>query len=284
MKKKLTLSLIATSMIAFLLTGCQKNAKDPYEMGDADAYRVEKMIVPADMLVASNRRILPIRNTTQHIPYATQPAPHVTAGTSDTLTFTYNSMDNPVRIVHSMGIGENVLFKYDKWNRLSEYINIYPNGAGDYWHRYAYDKMNSDRIIADTAFRDFFSVNGTMVSYNDIDLMVFKYDTQDRISQSAEYVLGDTIVTNYTYDGRGDLQNGSIYDNKLNNHLTNKIWMFIDRDYSLNNPVNNGVYIYNKAGLPVTINTNPQSAAGFEFIVIGYPFAISKVSIIYSTR
>jgi hypothetical protein len=284
MKKKLTLSLIATSMIAFLLTGCQKNAKDPYEIGDADAYRVEKIIIPPEQMLASNRRTVHVPTAGRFMTYATQPALQApTPGTSDTMVFAYNSAGNPVSITHLMNIGENVLFHYDRFNRLSEYINIYPNGAGDYWHRYTYDINN--RIVADTAFRDFYSVGGTMVDYGDIDLTVFKYDIQGRISQSTEYVLGDSSVSNYSYDAKGDWQNGSTYDNKLNIHLTHKNWMFIDRDYSLNNPVNNGVYTYNKAGLPVTINTNtPTHAAGFTFTVIGYPFHVSSVSIIYSTR
>jgi hypothetical protein len=69
----------------------------------------------------------------------------------------------------------------------------------------------------------------------------------------------------------------------LNIHRTNTIWMFIDRDYSINNPVDNGSDTYNSVGLPISISTNNTSVPpGFTFIIIGYPFGITNASIVYS--
>lgn len=282
MKKTQTLSRIAPIIMALTLVACQKTGRDPYQPVEAGHYRIEKIIVPADQLVASNRRAVHVPTAGRFMTYALQPAARLLAGTSDTMVFAYNSAGNPVSMTHVKDFGaENALFKYDYLNRLSEYMNIYPNGAGDYWHRYTYDLNN--HIIADTAYRDFYAENGKMLDYGDIDLTTFKYDTYGRITRSTEYVLGDTNVVNYSYNANGDWQNGSTYDNKLSLHLINKNWMFIDRIYSLNNPVNNGVYTYNTAGLPLTINTNNLSeVAGFTFTVIGHPFGFTKAIYIYS--
>ena len=236
------------------------------------------------MLVASNA-ITRRPYIAQNIPVKAQHVTNVAPGASDTLIFTYNAAGNPVSITHSMDIGDNHLFRYDAFGRLSQYINIFPNNlAGDYWHKYTYAPGSINRIIADTAFRDFVSSNGQLIAYNDIDLTVFAYDGEGRVSQSTEYVLGDTIVRHFVYDASGNLQgNGSVYDNKLNLHRTNKIWMFIDRDYSINNPVDNGTDTYNNEDLPITIATNDASVtAGFEFTVVGYPFAIKNAIINYS--
>ncbi len=280
MKENLTLCLVSSCMLAlFLVTGC---TKDPATGGESPC-QIQKIVIPSHLLVASNR-VKPIPYIARNIPYKVQSTSNITPGASDTLTFTYNTWRNPVSVTHRMNIGDNILFKYDKWNRLTEYINIYPGGTGgDYWHKYTYDKVNTDRIIADTAFRDFISSNGELTFYNDIDLTIFKYDSLGRISQTTEYVLGNTIVRLYNYDTQGNLQRpGSLFDNKPNIHLTNKIWMFLDRDYSINNPVDNESYTYNGNGFPITINNSASVAPGLGFIVIGYPFAITRASIYYS--
>lgn len=282
MNTKLPFRFTLASIIALvLLAGCKKNSNDPPPLPSC---KVQRIIIPSNMLVASNSvRRMPY--IAQNIPHKTSYAPNIIPGAADTLTFTYNKSGNPVSVIHQMDIGDNMLFKYDKWDRLSEFIDIYPSGtAGDYWHKYSYDGVNSDRIIADSAFRDFTSQNGKLISYNDIDLTIFAYDAYGRIIQSTEYVLGNTIVTQYNYDSQGNLQkSGSVYDDKINIHLTNKIWMFLDRDYSVNNPVDNGNYTYNSVGLPISIMTNSSSVtAGFQFIVVGYPFYISNDLIDYS--
>ncbi|MES1249256.1 MAG: hypothetical protein ABUL46_01155 [Chitinophaga rupis] len=268
--------------------GCNKNTADiPDKIPDKNdkgSCQVQRIIIPASLRVATNR-VRPSAYIAQKIPFKTSHVSSIPSGAADTLVFTYDKSGNPISVIHQMDIGDNSLFNYDKKGRLSEYINIFPsNTAGDYWHRYTYDGKKGDQIIADTAFRDFTSSNGKLVSYNDIDLTTFQYDSYGRIIQSTEYVLGDTITRKYTYDGQGNLVHaGGIYDHMVNIHLTNKNWMFIDRDYSLNNPVDKGSYTYNSTGLPISIMTNSDSVmAGFQFIVIGYPFNISSDLIDYS--
>ena len=281
MRKSLAVNLLPAVLLALLLTtACEKaRINDPLP-----PCQITRIIIPSNLLVASNR----IVEQRTYIPkrIASRPqhtAAFVPAGVADTIDFTYNQYNNPVTMKHKRDIGENALFRYDASNRLSEYINIYSNGAGDYWHRYAYDKVKTFRVIADTAFRDFVSNNGKLVDYNDIDLTTFKYDSYDRIIQSTEYVIGDTIVRNFSYDASGNRQySGAIYDMKPNIHLTNSIWMFIDREYSVHNPIDNESYTYNTTGYPTTINNASFVVPGFAFIIIGYPFAITKATFNYS--
>ncbi|HTI10217.1 MAG TPA: hypothetical protein VL832_16735 [Puia sp.] len=285
MNRRLLLCFTAVCVLgAFPFAGCNKNVSDTPDKTvdkvkeDKGSCQVQRIIIPASLRVATNR-VRPLRYIAQNIPYKTSHVSNIAAGVADTLDFSYDKSGNPLSVIHRMDIGDNSLFTYDKKGRLSEYINIFPsNTAGDYWHRYAYDGKKGDQIIADTAFRDFTSSNGKLLSYNDIDLTTFQYDDYGRIRQSTEYVLGNTIVRQYTYDAQGNLVHpGGTFDNKVNIHLTNKTWMFVDRDYSLNNPVDNGSYAYNSVGLPISIITNSSSVtAGFQFIVIGYPFNISN--------
>jgi len=62
---------------------------------------------------------------------------------------------------------------------------------------------------------------------------------------------GFSLVNSYSYNADGNLA-GHDYDDKINYHRTNRVWMFIDRDYSVNNPVI-ATYEYNDFGLPTRI-------------------------------
>lgn len=280
MRKILAVALFPTSLLAlFLTTACEKaRINDPLP-----PCQVTRIIIPSSVLVAANRieqrTYIPkrIASRPQH------PATNMAPGVSDTIDFTYNQYNNPITMKHRRDIGENAIFRYDASHRLTEYINIYSNGAGDFWHKYTYDKIKTDQIIADTAYRDFISSNGQLVDYNDIDVTTFKYDSLYRIVQSVEYVSGDAILRSYTYDANGNRQySGAIYDNKPNLHLTNGIWMFIDREYSLHNPIDNESYTYNSTGYPATISNTQFVVPGFGFITVGYPFAITRASFNYS--
>ena len=66
-----------------------------------------------------------------------------------------------------------------------------------------------------------------------------RYDNPNRILQDStvyNYYHLPANVQNYAYDQHGNLAGTSkMYDNKLNPRRANAIWMFIDRNYSLNN-------------------------------------------------
>ncbi|MBS1604643.1 MAG: hypothetical protein JST42_18400 [Bacteroidetes bacterium] len=280
MRKVLALALFPVCLAAlFLTTACEKaRVNDPLP-----PCQVTRIIIPGSVLVAANRveqrTYIPkrIASRPQH------PTTTTTPGVADTIDFTYNQYNNPVTMTHKREFGENAIFRYDASNRLTEYINIFSNGAGDFWHKYTYDPVKTNLVIVDTAYRDFVSSNGQMTDYNDIDVMTFQYDSLDRITQSVEYVNGDTVLRSYTYDANGNRQYaGAIYDNMPNIHLTNGTWMFIDREYSLHNPIDNESYTYNGSGYPTSINNTQSVVPGFGFIIIGYPFAITQASFDYS--
>jgi len=89
-----------------------------------------------------------------------------------------------------------------------------------------------------------------------------KYDQEGRVIQIfvpyiPPLVFPDTLITGHTqditYDAKGNAE-GSTYDNKINYHQTNKVWMFIDDQYSVNNPFH--IDEYDVHGLPVKFNFN----------------------------
>jgi len=277
-------------IVIVLLPGCNKlDSTAALTTDEVVPCQVQQMVYPpltSEALARDRARVV-----MQLGPNAPVPAPTSSSGNNDTAIFTYNALGNPVSIVHQKVIGDNFFFKYDHANRLTDFIVAYayaPADGGDQWHRYSYDPHNTTRIIADTDYISYETDNGTIASYDGIELTTFEYDAQNRISKTTEVVLAvdidDTIVTAYTYDSRGNLEtSGAVYDNKVNVHRTNKIWMFLDNDYSVNNPVDNGTYTYNQGNLPVTIAVSSSSLVpGFDFMVIGYPNGIRSASIGYS--
>lgn len=289
MKKSMPLLQAAAvcMMVIVLVPGCNKiDSTAASTTDEVVPCQVQQMIYPPltleDLARARTRTVMQIS------PEAVAAA----VTNNDTAVFTYNTLGNPVSIIHQRDIGEdNLFFKYDHANRLTDFIIAYANAAadgGDQWHRYSYDPHNTTRIIADTDYISYETDNGTITSYDGIELTTFAYDAQNRISKTTEIVLADdiddTLVTAYTYDSHGNLEtSGAVYDNKVNVHRTNKMWMFLDKDYSVNNPVDNGTYTYNQGNLPLTIAVSSSSlVAGFDFMVIGYPNGQRNVTIGYS--
>ncbi|HEY4287051.1 MAG TPA: hypothetical protein VGN00_08135 [Puia sp.] len=182
----------------------------------------------------------------------------------DTLKFSYNAVGNPVTIMRKQtGTSRlNYFFRYDNKNRLTNLIGSYgtiPGTSPEVWNKYFYD--GSGRIVLDSVY--FFGevVNGqpTTGEYGNAWAVKYEYDAKDRITKYS-YVLGANpyYVETYAYDASGN-RTGDSYDSKVNFHQTNKIWMFLDRNYSVNNPVTKASYTYNSTGLPVTINVTSDN-------------------------
>lgn len=176
-----------------------------------------------------------------------------------TALFTYNIHGNPVKItVNNAGSGNpNRIFKYDGFNRLKEYRGEYLNNNFEYWYRYAYDAMS--RVVADTQYT--LGVLGPEpTNFFDRRVTNYTYDAYNRIIQTSTVSTvfpGPPVVKNYIYDAMGNLvRPGVVYDNKLNVHRTNKVWMLIDKDYSINNPFTADTYNTNK--LPLSITLAPE--------------------------
>jgi hypothetical protein len=174
--------------------------------------------------------------------------------------FEYDSKGNPTKVTPSY-FGTNYpvqLFRYDKKGRLTDYIGTDPWLTGfEFWHVYVYD--NKNRIIRDTAH--IWGRYGDVPHDDRLDLMfvnAFEYDSQERIIKSTlTFPLHPQIVAvqTYNYNNAGNLiEPGAVYDDKVNIHRTNSIWMFIDRNYSVNNSW--PIPVYNNYGLPTVVGTD----------------------------
>jgi hypothetical protein len=178
----------------------------------------------------------------------------------------YDEYENPIAITApEIGTGHPYLtFKYDSWHRLREYRGEYLGGGFEFWHFYGFDL--SGRIGVDTLYT-FGELANPQINYDLRIISKIEYDNQNRIVKTITEVEGSDFKyeANYTYDAAGNLtyppDRGVTYDNKVNLYRINDIWMFLARDYSMNNP-----YIadaYNSSGFPTVINTNsgiPNSA------------------------
>lgn len=178
-------------------------------------------------------------------------------GSTQEAVFSYNRLGNPVTVTLSqVGTAQpHLLLRYDDQNRLTECIGHYGNGFFDSWSKYYYD--DKDRIAYDTTY---WWGEGTdePLSYYGKQLQRYEYDARNRITKvTIERIEpgAPPQVLSYAYDTRGNLvRDGVEYDNKINIHRTNKIWMFLGRDYSLNNPFTADTY--NTNHLPLTMNAS----------------------------
>lgn len=179
-------------------------------------------------------------------------------------SFSYNSKGNPVNILTNKQLGTslyNMHFRYDKRHRLTTFYGEFniPGVPLDFFdlHKYGYDSKN--RISKDTFYfsgGSFSDVeNGTKTP---IAFYFYEYDHKDRIIKVRTINYPDTEfeyewIDNFQYDGNGNLiVPGRVYDNTINMARTNSIWMFLRRDYSVNN--SNAIERVNRFGLPILLN------------------------------
>lgn len=235
MKKMFSSAITAAVLSLLLFSSCKKSGKDLSAPAE--------ILAPPNEQKAKHCKITSI--TTSDAAWAFTSA-----------VFEYNQKGNPVTVTPAnIGTGTpRHEFRYSNNHLLTEYIGAYTNGFFEFWYKYQYD--NQRRIIRDTQF-----VFGQYLQQPTNPFYVrvtdYVYDAQDRIIQTTTTQLQpgpDVFVRNYAYDALGNLT-GRVYDDKVNLHRTNKIYQFIDRDYSVNNPVApNG---YNEAGLPTGYNAPP---------------------------
>lgn len=187
-------------------------------------------------------------------------------GIRDTLVFTYDRLGRPVSALRNdVGTGSpNFLFRYDSRGNLQDYIGAYANGGAEFWTRYTYSKDN--RTVWDTTYSlvsQYTVWPPTNFSAELVATAIKKYDVQGRLIQIftpyiPPIVFQDSVYIghyqDYTYDANGDLEDqGATYDDKINFHRTNKVWMLVDDQYSVNNPF--PIDAYNGYGLPVKFNS-----------------------------
>ena len=200
--------------------------------------------------------------------------------TNDVMQFTYNSFGDPVSVTRLLGTHTghpNFVFKYDEKNRLIEFIGHYNNSVfAEFWHKYFYDKDGN--IVLDSGYIFPRVVNGFPENAHIQQLTYYTYDNQQRIiKDSTVFSTSATAsVHTYTYDARGN-KTGVSYDDQVNLNRTNKIWMFINRDYSINNPFK--ADSYNLLGLPTSLNL-PSHERLFGFLGT----SLSKAQINYECK
>jgi len=169
-------------------------------------------------------------------------------------TFTYNKWGNPIKVdVTNVGTGNPIYeFKYDGQQRLIQTIAFYSNGAIDFLQKYKYD--NNNLISSDsTYYNGTYGVSGPENFFGK-GIDIYGYDANRRLilvtSHITAFGFTNTLIKNFLYDADGNLS-GFNHDLKMNINRTNKVWMFLNRNYSVNNTF--VADSYNNSGLPTKI-------------------------------
>jgi len=189
------------------------------------------------------------------------------------LDFKYNHRGDPISIElfpARPGIPD-FLFRYDNQHRLLDFVSAYKNNHYEQWHRYVYE---GTVVVRDTARVFGEIVNGEPIPSEQFTTYVvtnYEYDSYNRIVKSSFIFQTSpeilTQISSYTYNAAGNLVHYKVvvpeknfiireefynnYDNKTNIHRTHKVWMFIGRDYSINNRIQ--AQAYNQYGLPLKL-------------------------------
>ena len=188
---------------------------------------------------------------------------------------TYNAVGQPVSIEFDRSClsgspAASYLFRYDAAQRLTDFIEACDTYFNR-WHVYKYN--GSGQIVLDSIYMKG-NLDGNPPYESDRDdlarYVAYTYDAKDRIARAIEYIKAPnegggtteyTDTTYYNYNSDGNLiRTGATYDDKINICRTNKIWMFINRDYSRNNYM--AATSYNSKGLPLEF---PTSYSNFPF-------------------
>ena len=211
-------------------------------------------------------------------------------GETDTLTFTYNAWGDPISVIRTKpGTGSpNFFFHYDKKHRLTESVGAYGNtileNGLESWNIYFYDSL--DRIIKDSLYIFPELSNGHPIRglHGTVSIYFFEYDSKDRVSRVVLNMQGapQPMIDTYSYDEHGNLT-GSSYDNKINFRRTNDVWMFMDRNYSVNNALVAN-YAYNQFGLPTKIDVLPESLYQSFTFSPPNPVSFTNATIEYSCK
>lgn len=182
---------------------------------------------------------------------------NISYGDTVTAEVAYNSWGDPVSVTPDLirtGMPQ-YLFRYDSRHRLTDNIGAYSNGYYEQWRRYVYDSNN--RIIRDTSYSFGLLNDRTNTEYGPY-VTTYDYDSKGRVIHTSMLFLNHPyppFELTYNYDPDGNLVLPDVvYDNKINFRRTNKVWMFVGHNYSVNNgkPVSG----YNDKGLPLKLANN----------------------------
>jgi hypothetical protein len=183
--------------------------------------------------------------------------------------FTYDNHNNPLTVFfNNTTTGENgthFTFMYDNQKRLSRCYMHYDINYKEYawYNKYIYG--SNGKIVADTTWLERTEQDPEIEPTPETDsysLSFYTYDAQGRIIKFERFDEGAQvpyISQTYSYDANGNMvRPGFTYDNKVNFMRTNKVWQFINRDYSKNNPI--PAVSYNNAKLPKEFDTTATTS------------------------
>ncbi|MFT3948697.1 MAG: hypothetical protein QM763_17165 [Agriterribacter sp.] len=178
--------------------------------------------------------------------------------------YTYNTEGNPVSIQYNVppnyfyppdGLDKG--FSYDANSRLRVYTS---DAFITFWHLYTYV---SPAKITDSIFvysGGDYAVNDHPDTYVSVNVSHLTLDMFGRIiKEETIEESGYTSEKTFVYNADGNLIiPGVTYSGKPNIRQTNKIWQFIDRNYSVNQP-RGEVAVFNTYSLPY-IFRSPMSS------------------------
>jgi hypothetical protein len=190
-------------------------------------------------------------------------------GAKTNFVVSYDAKGNPITMMDSdrvNAVGTDQYFRYDKFNRLSDYMQAYAPATGAIeWDKYAYPRPN---YVIDTAmFYETGDVRGpSPIAKNTLEYRISAY-TLDQLGRIVKIwdipndspntpSLQNTVV----YDANGNLPVRYpvlFYDNKVNPYRTSKTWQFVYQNYSRNNleySIDHFSPQYNVFGLPLTLD------------------------------
>jgi YD repeat-containing protein len=191
---------------------------------------------------------------------------YTTNGLSDALQFTYNAVGDPVSVTRLNGAGTgrpNFAFKYNDKNQLTDFIGPYNSGNafGEFWHKYFYD--NKGNVVQDSTYIFPKISNGYPENAYSSHLTYYIYDANGRMVKDSTPALNS--VHTFSYDENGN-KVGKSYDNNLSVYRTSAVWMFLNKDYSVNNSLTTSSV--NDKSLPLSYTSSDGS--GFSFLYNDY--------------
>lgn len=204
--------------------------------------------------------------------------------------FVYNQFGDPIEYIPEKHTGNSLRyeFRYDEQRRLTDYIGYYPsNSAGtrfDFWTKFFYDDVN--RVVRDSIY--YYGNYGRALTdhANYTGYTLYEYDKQGRISRTVYRQVqngsNNGIISDvkYSYNEQGNLVGpGSAYDDKISIYRTHRIWMFLNRNYSVNNPVS--ARAYSAKGLPTSFDK--VSAQGPNLSILNF-LTVANSEIVYDCK
>ncbi|HUQ67148.1 MAG TPA: hypothetical protein VM101_13385 [Flavitalea sp.] len=183
--------------------------------------------------------------------------------------FTYNEHDNPVSVTSDhagTGSGHH-FFTYDNLQRLLKYE--YEFVFTKSYHYESNSRKATHAQVTDVYGRELLET----YTYDDrgriiksvLELVSSPFEDDEYPTQTKEYIYLNDDISSILFNGQQ--QNPDVeYSNKLSIYMTNKVWQFINQNYSKHSLAS--VETYNRMNLPLHFKANEYS---FPFLDIEIP-------------